>query len=72
MKIVLTVIALGLWVLLLKPFIEPKSVIGTTGIIDVNIKQIDGKNIKSVLDVNIEKINGMAIYGNSLPVELKK
>jgi hypothetical protein len=71
-KLVLTVIALGLWGLLLQPLIMPKEVGASTAVLDVNIKQIDGRNIDSVLDVNIKKINGRTIYDEYLPVEIKK
>jgi hypothetical protein len=71
-KLVLTVIALGLWGIFLQPLIMPKEVGAFPAILDVNIKQIDGRNIDSVLDVNIEKINGRTIYDKYLPVEIKK
>ena len=71
-KLVLTVIALGLWGILLQPLIMPREVGASSAILDVNIKQIDGRNIDSVLDVNIEKVNGRTIYDDSVPVEIKK
>jgi hypothetical protein len=71
-KVMLTLIAVALWGLLLQPFMAPKVVGASTGVIDVNVKQIDGRNINgSSLDVNLEKINGMTIY-NALPVVIKK
>ena len=72
MKIVLTLIALGLWAILLKPVFVSENVVASTGIIDVNIKQIDGKRASSVLDVNIEKINGRTYFGSSVPVSIRK
>lgn len=71
-KLVLTAIALGLWGILLQPLIMPEEVGASSAILDVNIKQIDGRNIDSVLDVNIEKVNGRAIYDDSVPVQIKK
>jgi hypothetical protein len=72
MNIVLTLIALGLWAILLKPVFVSENVVASTGIIDVNIKQIDGKRASSVLDVNIEKINGRMFSGSSVPVSIRK
>lgn len=71
-KIVLTLIALGLWAILLKPVFISENVAASTGIIDVNIKQIDGKRAHSVLDVNIEKVNGRTYFGTSIPVSIGK
>ena len=71
-KVMLTLIAVALWGLLLQPLLSPKAVGASTGVIDVNIKQIDGRNINgSALDVNLAKINGMTIY-NALPVLIKR
>jgi hypothetical protein len=70
-KIILTFIALALWGIFLSPLLQPNSVNATTGIIDVNLKQIDGSSIDRVLDVNIEEVNGSSVY-NSLPVEIKQ
>lgn len=71
-KVILTLIAVALWGLLLQPFLASRIVDASTGVIDVNLKQIDGREIiSSTLDVNIEKLNGRTIY-NALPVELKK
>ncbi len=71
-KIVLTLIALGLWAILLKPVFISENVTASTGIIDVNIKQVDGKRASSVLDVNIEKVNGRTYFGTSIPVSIGK
>ncbi len=70
-KIILTFIALALWGIFLSPLLQPNSVNATTGIIDVNLKQIDGSSIDRVLDVNIEEVNGSSVY-NSLPVEIRQ
>jgi len=70
-KIILTLIAVALWGIFLNPLLQPNSVNATTGIIDVNLKQIDGSSIDRVLDVNIEEVNGSSVY-NSLPVEIKQ
>ena len=70
-KVILTLIALALWGLFLYPFFETKESDATTGIIDVNLKQIDGSSINKVLDVNIKELNGSSVY-NSLPVEIRQ
>ncbi|GJM17004.1 MAG: hypothetical protein DHS20C13_23310 [Thermodesulfobacteriota bacterium] len=67
-KITLTLIAIALWGLLLQPLIISRPVVASTGITDVNIKQIDGKNIKPTIDVNIKEISGRKFYNPSLPV----
>lgn len=61
-----------LWAILLKPVFISENVAASTGIIDVNIKQIDGKRASSVLDVNIEKVNGRTYFGTSIPVSIGK
>ena len=71
-KIVLTLIALGLWAVLLKPVFISENVAASTGIIDVNIKQVDGKRASSVLDVNIDKVNGRTYFGTSIQVSIGK
>ena len=70
-KIILTFIALALWGIFLYPFFETKDSGASTGIIDVNLKQIDGSSIDKVLDVNIKELNGSSVY-NALPVEIKQ
>jgi len=71
-KVILTLIAIALWGLFLQPLLTPRVVDASTGVIDVNLKQIDGRDIiGSTLDVNIGKLNGRTIY-NALPVEIKK
>jgi hypothetical protein len=70
-KIILTFIALALWGIFLCPFFEANDSGAATGIIDVNLKQIDGSSINKVLDVNIEEVNGSSVY-NALPVEIRQ
>lgn len=70
-KIILTLIALALWGIFLYPFFETKETGAATGIIDVNLKQIDGSSIERILDVNIEEVNGTSVY-SSLPVEIRQ
>jgi hypothetical protein len=70
-KIILTLIAVALWGIFLCPLFQAKNVGASTGIIDVNLKQIDGSSINKVLDVNIKEMNGISVY-NSLPVEIKQ
>jgi hypothetical protein len=71
-KVILTLIAVALWGLLLQPIFSASVVGASTGVIDVNVKQIDGRNIVgTTLDVNLQKLNGRTIY-NALPVEINK
>lgn len=70
-KIILTLIALALWGIFLNPFFDTKESVATSGIIDVNLKQIDGSSIDRVIDVNIEELNGSSVY-NALPVEIRQ
>jgi hypothetical protein len=71
-KIVLSLIALALWAILLQPYLETEQAGASSGVLDVNLVKIDGRNIDSVLDVNIQKVNGRTIYDEYLPVEIKK
>ena len=75
-KIVLTIIAIALWGLLLKPTFVSQSVGASTQVLDVNIKEIGGRAINDkILDVNIEKINVRTFTTTippALPVEIKK
>ncbi len=66
-KVILTLIAVALWGLL-QPLLAPNLVGASTGVIDVNVKQIDGRDI--IVDVKILKVNSRTIY-NALPVEIK-
>ena len=71
-KTILTIIAFALCAMLLKPIFVSESVRASNGVLDVNIKQIDGKRVNKVLDINIEKINSRTFIGSKLPVETKK
>ena len=71
-KMVLTIIAVALCVMALKPIFGSESVRAYNGVLDVNIKQIDGKRAKNILDINIEKVNNRYYVGNSVPVTIKK
>jgi len=69
-KFILTIIAVALWVLVFKAYFITNNVQAANEIIDVNIKQIDGKRVYKVLDVNIEKVNGKNLNKSSIPVVL--
>ena len=71
-KTILTIIAIALCVMLVKPIFVSESVRAYNGVLDVNIKQIDGKRANNVLDINIEKINSRTYIGSSVPVSIKK
>ena len=70
-KAVLTVIAVALWGILLAPFFETKEVGASSGVMDVNIKQIDGRRVEHVLDVNIAEVSGRSFF-DGVPVDVKK
>lgn len=70
-KIILTLIAVALWGILLSTLFQVKNVDASTDVIDVNLRQIDGRSINKVLDVNIQELNGISLY-RSLPVEFMK
>lgn len=71
-RIVLTVFAIALWGLLLKPIFISGNVGASSQVLDVNLKEIGGRLISDkILDVNVERINGRTFY-NALPVEIKK
>ena len=72
-KIVLTIIAIALWGILLKPIFVSESVGASSQVLDVNIKEIGGRTVsEKILDVNIERIRGKTLSGSTLPVEIKK
>ena len=71
-KTILTIIAIALCVMVLKPFFVSESVRASSGVLDVNIKQIDGKRVNKVLDINIEKVNSRTYFGSSVPVSIQK
>ena len=61
-KILLLLIALGLWGLLLRPVPTPAQ--ATSGVVDMNIAQVGGRNISvSVMDgtVMASPLNGLKI-----------
>ncbi len=70
-KVVLTVIAVALWGIFLAPFFETKEVGASNGVMDVNIKQIDGRRVKGVLDVNIAEVSGRNFF-EGVPVDVKQ
>lgn len=71
-KIMLTLIAIGLWGVLLKPIFITEPVIASNGITDVNIEKIGGLSIdKRTLNVNIRKVGGFDVAGPNLPVKGK-
>jgi len=71
-KTILTIIAIALCVMLVKPIFVSESVRAYNGVLDVNIKQIDGKRVNKVLDINIEKVNNRTYIGSSVPVSIQK
>ena len=71
-KLILLSISIALWGIMLKPFIASESARASNPIIDVNIKQIDGRRAQNVLDVNIKQVNGRVFTGSLVPVEIKK
>lgn len=70
-RIVLTVIAIALWGILLKPIFVTE-VSASIGVIDVNIKELGGRRVYDRIDVNLDRINGSTLIGPTLPVEVKK
>lgn len=69
-KVILTLIALGLWGILLKPLFISEPVIASNGITDVNIREIAGKRLDNkALNVNIKKVGGFNVPGPNLPVK---
>lgn len=71
-KLMLTVIAVALWVIVLKPIFISDRAVASSQVLDINIKEVAGKRVSNFLDINIEEINGRAIHSNALPVEIKK
>jgi hypothetical protein len=71
-KLILTMIAIALWGILLKPIFVSDGVSASTAVVDVNIKEVGGKRVDRIIDVNLERINGRTFSGNLLPVEIKK
>lgn len=69
-RVILSLIALALWALVLQSFMEIKTAKASSGVIDVNLVKVDGRNIDPVLDVNIKEVSGRTLYGENLPVEI--
>ena len=71
-KVILTLIAIGLWGVLLKPLFITEPVVASNGITDVNIQRIGGKSVdKRTLNVNIRKVGGFNVTSPDLPVKTK-
>ncbi len=70
-KIILTVIAVALLGILFQPYISTQPVNASTGVIQVNIKEVAGRRLTDTLPVDIKEINNHLIYRNVLPVEIK-
>ena len=70
-KIILTLIAVALWGILLQPYISTQPVNASTGLVDVNIKEVGGRRVDNTLPVDIKKVNNQLFYKNILPVEIK-
>ncbi len=72
-KIMLTLIAVALWGILLQPYLSTQPVNSSTGILEVNIKEIGGRRlVDSTLPVDIKKVNNQLLYRNVVPVEIKE
>jgi len=71
-KLILTLIAIALWGILLKPIFMSDRVSASTAVVDVNIKEVGGKRVDRIIDVNLEKINNQTLNSSILPVEIKK
>jgi hypothetical protein len=71
-KIMLTLIAVALWGILLQPYVQTSPVNASTGLVDVNIKELGGRRVDNTLAVDIKKVNNQLLYRNVLPVEIKK
>ena len=69
-KLILLFIAISLWGILLKPVFVSEDARASSAILDVNIKQIDGRRVYGTIDVNIEKVAGRTFIGPSLPVKV--
>jgi len=69
-KIIFTAITIALWGLLLQPIIMPKNVGAASGIMDVNIKKLSGRNVGDSLNINLLKVNNNTLFNNYLPVSV--
>ena len=70
-KIILSVIAVALLGILFQPYISTQPVNASTGVIQVNIKEVAGRRLTDTLPVDIKKVNNRLLYRNVLPVEIK-
>jgi len=70
-KIILTVIAVALLGILFQPYISTQPVNASTGVLDVNIKELAGRRLVDTIPVDIKKVNSRLLYRNVLPVEIK-
>ncbi len=71
-KLILLSIAIALWGILLKPTFVSENASASSSVLDVNIKQIDGKRVYGIIGVNIEEVDGRTFIGPSLPVKISK
>ena len=71
-KLILLIIAVALWGILLRPLFRSENATASNAVLDVNIKQIDGRNVIGSLDVNIKKVNGRVFSGPNVPISIKK
>jgi hypothetical protein len=71
-KIILSVIAVALLGILLQPYISTQPVNASTGVLDVNIKELGGRRVYNTLAVDIKKVNGQSLYRNVVPIEIKE
>lgn len=71
-KLILLSIAISLWGILLRPVFVIESAKASSSILDVNIKQIDGRRVYGTIDVNIKETNGRTFIGPSVPVRISK
>jgi len=70
-KIILTLIAVALWGILLQPYIQTQPVNASNGVLQVNIKEVAGRELVDALPVDVKKVNNRLLNRNVLPVEVK-
>ena len=71
-NIILTVIAVALLGILFQPYLSTQPVNASTGVIQVNIKEVAGRRLVDTLPVDIKKVNNQLLYRNVLPVEVRE
>lgn len=73
-KIILTLIAVALWGIMLKPILISDAVVAQDNkIIKVNLAKIGGEKVgKNNLNVNINSVGGFHVGFPELPVKIKK